>query len=159
MKVLVDLMGITFAQLLGLDEWKINLVSKSDFSAYNSKEMHEEVKRNYKKYFETVVVHHFGDEDYALSSIGGHTHKPKMQTKANEVVGPIWNITTGCLCKVDAEYHQQKVNAQNGFAIVHVDTWHRSAVAEQILFGTHFTVVGGKFYYRLEEGEEVGSEE
>jgi predicted phosphodiesterase len=151
MKVLVDLMGITFAQLLGLDEFKINLISKNDFSAYNAKEMHEEVKRNYKKYFETVVVHHFGDEDYALSSIGGHTHKPKMTTKANEVVGPIFNITTGALCKIDAEYHGQKVNSQNGFAIVHIDTWERSAVAENILFGKKFCVVAGQYYFRPEE--------
>jgi predicted phosphodiesterase len=150
MKVLVDLMGITFSQLLGLDPFKINLISKSDFSAYNSKEMHEEVKKNYKKYYDCLVVHHFGDEDYALSSIGGHTHKPKMTTKANEVVGPVFSMTTGAVCKVDAEYHQQKVNSQNGFAIAHVDTWERSVVAENILFGKKFCVVAGQYYFRKE---------
>jgi predicted MPP superfamily phosphohydrolase len=148
MKVLVDLMGITFSQLLGLDEWEINLISKSDFAAYNSKEMHDEVKKNYKQYFGTFVAHHFGDEDYAMSSIGGHTHKPKMLTKANEVMGAIWNLTVGCMCKIDAEYHQQKVNAQNGFALIHVDTWERSAVAENIMFGKKHVVVAGKYYWR-----------
>lgn len=153
MKVLIDLMGITFSQLLGLDEWKINLISKNDFAAYSSKEMHEEVKRNYRRYFDTVVVHHFGDEQYALSSVGGHTHKPKMTTMANEAVGPVWQITTGAICKIDASYHEQKVNAQNGFAIVHIDTYERSAVAENILFGKKFTVVAGKYYFRKEDGE------
>jgi predicted phosphodiesterase len=150
MKVLVDLMGITFSQLLGLDEHQINLITKNDFSAYNAKEMHEEVKKNYKKYFDTFIAHHFGDEDYAMSSIGGHTHKPKMTTKANEVMGPIWNLTVGSMCKIDAEYHSQKVNAQNSFAIIHVDTWDKSSVPEHIMFGKRFCVVAGKYYFRSE---------
>ena len=153
MKVLVDLMGITFSELLGLDEWRINLVCKNDFAAYNAKEMHEEVRRNYKKYYNTVIVNHFGDEDYGMSSVGGHTHKPKMMSKANEVLGPIWNLTTGSLCKIDAEYHEMKVNAQNSFVIVHVDTWERSAVPEHIMFGKKFCVVAGKYYFRVEDDE------
>lgn len=151
MKVLVDLMGITFSQLLGLDEWKINLISKSDFAAYNSKEMHAEVKKNYRKYFDTFVAHHFGDEDYALSCISGHTHKPKLLTKANEAMGPIWNLTCGSICRIDQEYHQQKINAQNSFAIIHVDTFERQAVPEHILFTSKMAVVGGKYYFRTED--------
>lgn len=151
MKVLVDLMGITFSQLLGLDDHKINLISKGDFAAYNSKEMHSEVKKNYKKYFDTFIAHHFGDEDYALSCISGHTHKPKLLTKANEVSGPIWNLVCGSMCKIDAEYHQQKVNAQNSFAIIHVDTWERSSVPEHIMFSPKMAVVAGKYYFRPDE--------
>lgn len=151
MKVLVDLMGITFSQLLGLDEWKINLISKNDFSAYNKVEMHEEVKKNYKKYFDTFVAHHFGDEQYGISSIGGHTHKPKLTTTANEVMGPIWALTIGAMCKIDAEYYPGKNALQNSFALVHVDTFERSAVPEHIMFGKKHCVVGGKFYFRPEE--------
>ena len=155
MKVLVDLMGITFSQLLGLDEFQINLVSKSDFAAYNSKEMHEEVKKNYKKYFDTFICHHFGDEDYAMSSIGGHTHKPKLVTKVNEVMGPIWSMTTGSLCKIDAEYVSGKAMYQNSFALIHVDTWNRQAAPEHIMFTSNMAVVGGKYYFRLDEADEL----
>ena len=151
MKVLMDLMDVTFSKLLGLDELKINLVSKSDLSAYNAKEMHEEVQKNYKKYFDTVICHHFGDEDYAMSSIGGHTHKPKLLTKANEVMGPIFSLTTGAMCKIDAEYHQQKVNSQNSFALVHIDTWNRQAAPEHVMFTNHMAIVGGKYYFRPDE--------
>lgn len=153
MKVLIDLMGVTFSQLLGLDEHQINLVSKSDFSAYNAKEMHEEVRRNYKKYFDTFICNHFGDEDYGMSSVGGHTHKPKLLTKANEVMGPIWSLTTGSMCKIDAEYHEMKVNSQNSFALVHVDTWNRQAIPEHIMFTSTMAVVGGKYYFRPDEAE------
>lgn len=151
MKVLVDLMDISFSQLLGLDEFKINLVCKNDFAAYNAKEMHEEVRRNYKKYFETVVINHFGDEDFAMCSVGGHTHKPKMTTKVNEVMGPIWALTTGSVCKVDVEYNPNKVSAQNSFAIIHVDTWYRQAIPEHIMFTSRMACVGGKYYFRTEQ--------
>lgn len=151
MKVLVDLMGITFSQLLGLDEFKINLVCKNDFAAYNAKEMHEEVRRNYKKYFDTVVINHFGDEDFAMCSVGGHTHRPKFTTKVNEVMGPIWALTTGSVCKVDVEYNPNKVSAQNSFAIIHVDTWNRQAIPEHVMFTSRMAVVGGKYYFRKED--------
>lgn len=153
MKVLIDLMGITFSQLLGLDEYQINLVCKNDFAAYNAKEMHDEARRNYKKYFDTFICNHFGDEDYGMSSVGGHTHKPKMTSKANEVMGPIWNLTTGSMCKIDVEYHEQKINAQNSFAIVHVDTFARQAIPEHIMFTSRMAVVGGKYYFRAENEE------
>jgi predicted phosphodiesterase len=153
MKVLIDLMDITFSQLLGLDEFKINLVCKNDFAAYNAKEMHEEVRRNYKKYFDTVIVNHFGNEGFAMCSVGGHTHRPGMKTEVNEVMGPIWNLTTGSTCKVDAEYNPNKVNAQNSFALVHVDTWKRQALPEHIMFTSEMAVVGGKYYFRPQEEE------
>lgn len=150
MKILVDLMGITLSQALGLDEFKINLIAKNDFAAYNAKEMHEEVKKNYKRYYDTFVCHHFGEEDYAMSSVGGHTHRIKMTSKVNEVMGPIWSLTTGCMCKIDAEYHGSKTNAQQSFTLVHVDTWERSAVPDHIVFGKKHCVVGGVFYIRPE---------
>jgi len=154
MKVLVDLMGITFSQLLGLDEFQINLVSKSDFAAYNSKEMHEEVKKNYKIYFKSVVLHHFGDDGFAMSSVGGHTHKPKLTVQVNEVMGPIFQLTTGSICKIDAEYVPGKANYQNSFVLLHIDTWERSVVPEHIMFGKKFCIVGGKYYFRPECEEE-----
>ena len=155
MKVLVDLMGVTFSQLLGLDDFRINLICKSDFAAYNAKEMHEEVKRNYKKYYETVIVNHFGDEGFAMCSVGGHTHKPKLSSTVNEVMGPIWALTTGAMAKVDAEYVPGKTNYQQSFALVHVDTWSRQALPEHIMFTSRMAVVGGKFYFRPEPEEEA----
>lgn len=153
MKVLVDLMGITFSQLLGLDEFRINLICKNDFAAYNAKEMHEEVRRNYKKYYETVIVNHFGDEGFAMCSVGGHTHKPKLSSTVNEVMGPIWALTTGAMAKVDAEYVPGKTNYQQSFALIHVDTWNRQALPEHVMFTSRMAVVGGKYYFRPEEEE------
>jgi len=148
MSTLQELHGITFAKLLMLDQYEINLVSKMDLAAYQPKEIREEIRKNYKKYFDTIVVNHEGDEDYAMSSISGHTHKPKMLTKANEAMGPIWNLTTGCICVVDADYHQQKINAQQSFAIIHVDTEKHQAVPEHVMFTDYFAIVGGQYYFR-----------
>jgi hypothetical protein len=148
MIALSDLVGVTFSKLLMLDDYQINLICKSDLRAYKPTEIREEIRRNYRKYFNTVIINHECDEDYGMSSISGHTHKPKMVTKANEVMGPIFNLTTGCISKVDAEYHQQKVNAQNSFAIIHIDTEKRQAVPEHIMFTDHMAVVGGEYYFR-----------
>jgi predicted phosphodiesterase len=147
-KVLADFVGITFSQLLMLDEFEINLVSKSDLSAYSPAETRKEVKKNYKKYFDTVICCHEPGEDYAMSSVSGHTHKPRLTTKANEVMGPIFALTTGSICRIDPEYHQEKINAQNSFAIIHIDTQERQAINEHITFTDSMAVVGGKYYFR-----------
>lgn len=151
MKVLIDLMGITFSQLLGLDDWQINLVSKSDLAAYSSKELRDEVRKNYKVYFNTVVCNHISDDDYGMCTITGHTHRPAMKVKVTEAMGHIWHITAGGMCKSDAEYHQAKSNAQQSFVLVHVDTWERSASPEHFLFGKKHVVVAGKYYSRVED--------
>jgi len=150
MRTLMDLMGFTLSKLLMLDDFKINLVSKVDLAAYKPTEIRDEIKKNFKKYFNTVVLNHEGDEDYGMSSVSGHIHRPRLQTKCNEAKGPIFNLTTGCVCKVDAEYHHQKVNAQNSFAIIHVDTLTEQAVPEHIMFTDHFAVVAGVYYFRDE---------
>jgi predicted phosphodiesterase len=153
-KILADLIGISFSTLLGLDKWQINLVSKSDLAAYNAKETAEEIKRNYQKYYGTVVCNHIADDGFGMSTVTGHTHKPKLTTKVTEVMGPIFHLTLGGMVKVDQEYHQQAVNTQNSFALLHVDTFAKSVCPEHIVFGAKHVVVGGIFYSRVEEGED-----
>lgn len=148
MRVLMDLMGLTLSKLLLLDDFSINLVAKIDLAAYKSTDVRDQIKKNYKKYFETVVVNHAADEDFGMSSISGHVHRPGFKTKCNEVKGPIWHLTLGCMCKVDAEYHQAKINAQQSFGIIHIDTVTQQAVAEHVMFSDTMAVVGGVYYSR-----------
>lgn len=150
MRALLDLMGFTFEKLLALDEFKINLVSKIDLTAYKPTEIRKEIKNNYKKYFNTLVVNHESDEDYGMCSVNAHTHRPKMHTKFSEAKGAIWSLNIGCIAKVDAEYHTQKVNAANSFAVVTIDTVEERAVPEHVLFAENFVTVGGVYYTRSE---------
>jgi UDP-2,3-diacylglucosamine pyrophosphatase LpxH len=147
-KILADLMGLTFSTLLGLDDWEINLISKSDLAAYNAKETKAEANKNYKVYYNTVVFNHIADDGFGMSTVTGHTHKPKMTTKNTEVMGHIFHVTLGGMCVNDAEYHQEKSNAQNSFGLFHVDTLHRSASPEHFVFGKKHVVVAGQYYTR-----------
>lgn len=144
---LLDLMGITLNHIFGLDEFQINLVSKGDFSAYQPKESREEAAKNYKKYFGCLVVGHFPG-DYGMCSIGGHTHKPLFQSKVNELVGGYFNLTLGCISKVDVDYVDGLNTYNQGFALMHIDPVGKEVVPENIIFTQNLAVVGGMIYRR-----------
>jgi len=65
MAALMELMNIGLAQLLGLDDFQINLVSKGNTTAFQAKEIKEEMSKNFKLYFNALVCNHTGDEDLA----------------------------------------------------------------------------------------------
>lgn len=152
---LMDVHDLTLTQLLGLDKFEINLVSKGNTSAYKPKEIKAEVKKNYKVYFETVVVNHYGNEDFGLLSIGGHTHRPEMTTQTLISTGPINHVTLGCMCKLDAEYTKTKENWQQGFGIVYIDSIMKRGQVHQILFNEYFANVNGRYYFRNTEDTAV----
>jgi predicted phosphodiesterase len=147
LKVLADVVGFTFSKLLQLDEFQINLVSKSDLAAYSPKEVREEAKKNYQVYYDCLVVNHY-DENFGMSCISGHTHKPKLTTKCVVGRGPIFSLTLGSMCHSDQEYHQAMVNGQTSFAICHIDTKKKEVIPEHIQFSSEVAIVGGKYYFR-----------
>jgi predicted phosphodiesterase len=144
---LLDLMGVSLAQVFGLDKFQINLVAKGDFSAYQPREHREEISKNYKKYWNTLVVGH-EPADYGMCSIAGHTHKPKFENKVNELVGGYFNLTLGCMARVDVDYIHGLNNYQNGFALIHIDPDRCEAVPEMVIFTDHYAMVGGMLYSR-----------
>lgn len=147
MRVLMDLWGATLAGLFGLDEFKINLVTKWDLCAWRPGETREQAKKNYKVYYDCFVVNHTGNEGFGMSGTSGHVHRPDVKTSAS-VNGPlVWTIT-GCMCRTNAEYTTTMEKWHNSFLIVHVDTEKKQVVPEHILFSDHMTCVGGQYYYR-----------
>lgn len=147
--ILSDFMGLSFADLLGLKEFGINLVCKHDLSAFKSADIRGEIAKNRKTYWGCVTVDHFPDPKFGWGTnwIAGHTHKPNLQTHANEVLGGVWGHTNGCMCRIDNSYTDRNRN-QNGFSIVHFDTEARSAQVEPVIFNDSFVVLHGKRYVR-----------
>ncbi|WP_316415292.1 hypothetical protein [Mesoterricola silvestris] len=144
---LMDLMGISLSTLFGLDAFRINLVNKADFSAYQVKEGRDEIAKNYKIYFNTLLVgHHPGN--YGISSVGGHTHKPEFKATVNELSGAYFQLTTGCLAKIDFDYVEGLNRYSQSFALIHVDPVKRECVPEHIVFSQNYAVVGGILYRR-----------
>ena len=133
--------------MFGLEEFQINLVSKGDFAAHQPKESREEIKKNYKKYWDVLVLTH-EPADYGMCRISGHTHKPKFESRVNELTGSYFNLTLGCIARIDCDYIQGLNNYQNGFALVHVDVKRKEVIPEQVVFTDNHAMVGGKLYTR-----------
>ena len=155
MAALMDLMGIGLAQLLGLDKYQINLVSKGNTTAFIVKEIREEMAKNWKVYFNCVVANHRGYEDFGLTTVGAHTHQPKMSTEVHLLKGPITILTMGPMCKLDADYTETKTNWQNSFCIAYVDPVHERSQLNHVLFTEPFVNVNGRFYHRNMDNAEI----
>lgn len=150
LKVLMSLMGQSMSSLMGLDDYKINLVSRYDLAAHQPKERREEMAKNYKVYYDALTVHHGDSRNnrFRLCNVFGHTHKPSFVTDVHERDGSIWSMCLGSMASVDLEYVDGLNRYENGFGIVHIDTDTKTCVAEPVIFSNGMAVVGGKVYTR-----------
>jgi UDP-2,3-diacylglucosamine pyrophosphatase LpxH len=155
MAFLMEIWGVGLAQLLGLDAFQINLVSKGNTTAFLVKEIKSEMAKNWKVYFNTIVANHTGYEDFGMTTVSGHTHRPKMNTEVHLMKGPINMVTMGPMCKLDADYTETKTNWQNSFAIAYVDPVHERVQLNHVLFTEPFVNVNGRCYYRNMDNAEI----
>ena len=147
-KSLIDLMGISFSALLQLDQFQINLICKSDLAAFKPADVLSEIKKNHRIYFDCFTVCHEADANFVYSGVSGHTHKPKLTTKVNEMVGNSFWYTNGCIAKVDVGYNEGLTRYQNGFSIVHIEPKSKEILLEPIMFSENLALVGGVYYRR-----------
>lgn len=154
--ILSDFMGLTLSDIMGLKNFEVNLVTKQDLSAFKAADIRAETAKNRKTYFGCVTADHYPDRKFNFGTnwIAGHTHKMTLDTHCNEVLGSVWGITNGCMCKTDNSYTDRNRN-QNGFTIVHIDTVTNCAIAEPILFTDNGCIVGGVRYARREANKTV----
>lgn len=147
--ILSDFMGLTLSDMLGLKEFEINLICRHDLAAFSPRAVRTEIQKNRKTYFGCVTVDHYPDRGFRCGTnwLAGHTHKPGLDTGANEVLGGLWGHTMGCVAHVDNSYTSNNRN-QNGFAIVHYETTKKAASVEPIIFNDYGTVVAGVRYSR-----------
>lgn len=145
--LLSDLHGMTVASLLGLDKYQINYIAKDDLAAYTLSDIHKQVAKNYRVYWDSFIVGH----DTEVTKLGypcvnGHHHKTVVAPMYNEHFGCYSAIQHGCGHKLDAEYCHAKW--QLGFVIATCDTLTNQTVFDTVTFSENFVVVGGKFYER-----------
>ena len=145
--VLSDLHGMTVASLLGLDKFGINYIAKGDLAAYSIGEMHKEISKNYKVYFDSFIVSHdCSAKNLGYPGVNGHHHKTVVEAMYNEHFGTYNWIQHGCGHRLDAEYCHPKW--QQGLVIATCDTKERRTVFDVATFAEDFAVVGGKMYNR-----------
>lgn len=145
-ELLSDVAGLSMASLFGLDEFKINLVSKFDLAAFRDQDIKAEINQNYKVYYDAFVVGHH-EQDYGLSGTSGHLHKPLTKVTRNLNGVKTWT-QTGSMCKGNDEYiFGQSTNIQ-GFMIAHIHAPTKEVVTENITINDSFAVAAGKYYFR-----------
>lgn len=149
MKVLLsDVMGLTFADMLGLDEFEINLICKMDLAAWSNPDISGEVKDNFKLYYKAFVCSHYKSLSYGVSGTSGHTHRPEQVTFVNIPMGRLTWTTTGCMAETKMEYTTGMDNAVNSFLIAHVDTHKMNVSPEHIVIPGDHVIIQGKRYSR-----------
>jgi UDP-2,3-diacylglucosamine pyrophosphatase LpxH len=149
MKVLLhDVMGLRLKDIFGLDEYKINLVAKIDLSAYKVGEVKDEVKENFKIYYDCYVASHEKDWKFGVSGTNGHTHKPRIEVNTSVPMGKMTWMNTGCMAKTPVVYQEGKDTYIQGFGIAHIDPVKKQVTQENIIVTGDFAVVAGKYYFR-----------
>lgn len=145
--VLADLHGFTVSKLLGLDEFEINYVAKADLAAWTKQEEKKELAKNYRIYFDSVLLHHFPNaRNMGLPGCNGHHHRHVVWSEFNPVYGAYEWHQLGAGHKRSASYCEGE-KWHNGFAIINIDT-HTRAVNIDYVPVTDFAVSGGKWYVR-----------
>lgn len=145
--VLSDLHGMTLSKLLGLDTYQVNYIARGDLAAYTSKDIKNEVARNHKIYFDSVLVHHYPEgRGLGIPGFCGHHHKLNTWPLKSGIFGSYNFYQIGGLHRRAATYCDGE-NWSNGFMLSHVDTQTKSTCFEYVDI-RDFCVVGGRYYFR-----------
>lgn len=147
--ILSDVMGLSLSDVFGLDEFEVNLIAKLDLAAFNEPDIKDELRENYRVYYDAFVVSHFKDLGFGLSGTSGHTHKPEQDTFVNIPMGRCTWTTTGCIAETRAEYVEGRDKWTNSFLLAHIDTETKSVVPEHFVITKDHVVVHGKMYCRV----------
>jgi hypothetical protein len=147
--VLSDLHGFTVAKLLGLDQFEINYVAKSDLGTFSKIEFNKELAKNYKVYWDTVMCHHFPHARHmGMPGVNGHHHRHEIWSTYNPTFGPYEWHQLGAGHKREASYTEGE-KWHNGFALINIDTQTKATNFDYIPI-TDFAIAGGKWYHRNE---------
>lgn len=139
--LLSDVLEIGFSQIFGLDKYEINWVSKFDLGAYNKSDINNEIKKNYKIYYETFVLAHIPDKRLKnMSGSNGHHHVGRLE--GHTWVDPATSLAkftqwtqTPALHIPYAEYLNNVPGWNVGFAEANINTLHKQA--KQLIHHTH----------------------
>jgi len=146
--ILSDVMGLTLADIFGLDEFKMNLISKLDLTAYRVRDVKDQIKENYEIYWDCFVACHFKDWHFGLSGCSGHHHRMSLETARNIPAGRLSWVESPGMHKLDAEYVGGLNKWNLGFNIIdiHLDT--KEVIQSPCKIHENWAVVNGVFYKR-----------
>lgn len=146
--LLADVMGLTFADVFGVDKYQINIVSKLDLGAFTKKDVDNEMKQNYRVYFDCYAITHEPDERIrrSMSGTNGHHHKASWVSDANLNHGSITWVQTPAMHVKGAEYLKTLSGWNTGFIEVVINTVTKQVIQKVHQTHEYWTVIDGVYY-------------
>jgi predicted phosphodiesterase len=151
MKVVLDeLHGMTVPKLLGLTEFEVNYISRSDLGTFTVADTKKEIAKNYYIAYDAILCHHFPEgERMGYPGWNGHHHRHHSSNHYSPAFGAYEWHQLGCGHRRAATYCAGE-NWGLGFMICHVDKLTRRSQMEYVQLQDH-VVVGGRWYTRSEQ--------
>jgi len=157
--LLSDVMGLSFKDIFGLDEFQINWTSKLDLGVYSKKEIKDDAKKNFQIYFDSFVFAHIPDKRLKkMSGSNGHHHLGLLESYAilDEFTGLAkshsWTQTPGMHVK-DATYIDNLNGWNTGFLEVVINTRTKECIQKIHFTNENWTVIDGRTYLREREDD------
>lgn len=149
--ILSDLHGVTISNLLGLDKFEVNYISRLDLKAFNDADIKNELKKNYLIINDSILIHHYPNGfDYGLPGCNGHLHKHTVRNGYSFGFGSYdWHQLGSGHVRVASFCNAERWT--NGFLIIHNSLKTKRSVMEYVDTTADLAVLGGRFYYRNEE--------
>lgn len=145
--LLSDVLDIGFAEIFGIEEYEINWTSKLDLAAYTKTDLKEELRQNYKIYFDCYAVSHEPDKHLMIKAgTNGHHHKAFLTSTSNIDNGDITWVQTPGMHRRDAEYVGRHNPWNCGFLKVVINTELRQVIQYPIQVHEIWAMVDGYFY-------------
>lgn len=162
---LASLRCLSFGELLGLDEYKINLVWNDAALHPTGKEQRTAFTQNWKVYESCFVCTHGsaagktpGHKEiarFAMSGTSGHVHRPQI-ISAPTLLNPYadWMVT-GMMSDDSSgdEYVSGPSTWTTGFGVVYLLPEAKASIARPVVIKAGFTEFGGKYYWQTNDEE------
>ena len=155
--MLLDILGfqgLGVKEVLGLHEFDVNYHSRADFATFTDSDIANELKRNYYRFQDHVLFHHFPvGKTFGMPGVSGHHHKFKAWDEFNLTYGPYTWYQLGGGVRRSVDYLDTMGEKwTNGFMVIHVDTQNKkNTVFEYIDTTNEFAVICGCMFQRKEE--------
>jgi hypothetical protein len=151
---ILDLQGYDARKFLGLDEFEINYHSRADFGTFSENDIQKEVKRNYYKFRDIVLFHHYPNEGsrFCMPGVSGHHHRFQAWPQFNNEFGSYTWYQSGGGSRRHVDY-QVMMGEQwnNGFMIVIVDTENKkNTMFNYVDTTSEFCYLNGVLFKRTE---------
>lgn len=148
-----DWLNIQLKDIFGLDDHKINLITKLDMEAFAADDSKGASRKNYEVYYnQFVCCHEWNKRFNAMDGNNGHHHSNKLDCKTivkdNDDVKKLSWTQSGSISRTHADYFEQPSPYNNGIVIAHIDTLSQSTIQESIMMQDDWASVCGHYYFR-----------